>query len=607
MRGALGGLGGVWMSEVFKIAIIGSGPAGMSAAAHAARKGVSHVLLEKTDHLSDTIFRYQKGKHVMATPSVLVLRSDCEFDAGKREKILDQWNADVKAAGVNVRFNAEVKAITGSQGAFTIELTRGEAVKAENVVLAIGTQGNPNLMRCDGGNLPHVQYQLDDPGEYTDEHIFVIGGGDAGIENAMGLIADAGQNNTVTLLNRGADFPTAKKPNVDGLLAARDAGRISVLTESNTSLVEPGWITVDTPQGSSRYKCDRIIARMGAAPPRAFVESAGVAFASPDRTAFPTLSPTFESTTKPGIYVIGALAGYPLIKHCMNQGYDVVEYISGNTSLEAADEPLLKDKLKGLPGNRSVAEWLEFLRSHVEILNGLSPLQMREFLLDSEVRAYNTGDAIFIRNEQGSSVFGIASGSVKVEVDPTNPAITVPIGESSIFGEVGLISGRRRGATIRAAEPCICVEIPRMAALKLMSQVPEARETVNRITTERQVLQIFKSGLTPADIREVLAGAEVKDVKPGEAIISEGDISDDLYIIRSGSMIVEKTLGGKPVFMSYVPAGSYSGEMAMIERSPRVATVKAAIRSTVVKLPAEPFRELLKRKPELDKRMRGEM
>ena len=76
-----------------------------------------------------------------------------------------------------------------------------------------------------------------------------------------------------------------------------------------------------------------------------------------------------------------------------------------------------------------------------------------------------------------------------------------------------------------------------------------------------------------------MAGSEVIDVKPGEAIINEGDISDDLYIIRSGSMIVEKNLGGKPVFMSYVPAGSYSGEMAMIERAPRVATVKAAIRS----------------------------
>ena len=67
------------MSEAFRIAIVGSGPSGLSAAAHAAAKGISHVLLEKTDHLSDTIYRYQKGKHVMATPSQLVLRSDLNF------------------------------------------------------------------------------------------------------------------------------------------------------------------------------------------------------------------------------------------------------------------------------------------------------------------------------------------------------------------------------------------------------------------------------------------------------------------------------------------------------------------------------------------------
>src|SRR6202008_4982281 len=125
-------------------------------------------------------------------------------------------------------------------------------------------------------------------------------------------------------------------------------------------------------------------------------------------TAIPTLTPTFESTSKPGIYVIGALAGYPLIKHCMNQGYDVVEFISGTKDLKPADEPLLQEKLKHLPGGRSVADWLEFLRSHVEILNGLSPLQMREFLLDSDVQAYKAGEPIFERNEPGSSLFGIA-------------------------------------------------------------------------------------------------------------------------------------------------------------------------------------------------------
>jgi cGMP-dependent protein kinase 2 len=595
------------MAEKFKIAVIGSGPAGLSAAAHAATKGVPHVVLEKTDHLSDTIYRYQKGKHVMATPSALVLRSDCQFDAGKRELVLGNWNEDARKAGVNVRYHAEVKAIEGDKGDFKITLANNDVVMAENVVLAVGTQGNPNLMRCPGGDLPHVQYQLDDPGEYTDEHIVVIGGGDAGIENALGLIEDPGQNNTLTLLNRGADFPTAKKPNVDALLAARDAGRMNVITESNTALVEPGWISVETPQGVSRFRCDRIIARMGASPPRKFVEAAGVAFASEARTAFPTLTPTFESATKPGIYVIGALAGYPLIKHCMNQGHDVVEYILGNTDLKPADEPILEAKLKGLPGNRSVAEWLEFLRSEVEILNGLSPLQMREFLLDSEVRAYKANEVIFERNAIGSSLFGIAKGKVRVEIDPKNSSVGPRIEQGSIFGEVGLISGRRRGATIRADEDTICVEIPRIAALRLMAQVAEARETVQRITTERQILQIFRAGLTPDDIKDVIAGSEVLEVKPGEAIITEGEMTDDLFIIRSGSMVVEKSIGGKPVFLSYVPAGAYSGEMALLEHAPRYATVKAAIRSQVVKLPAEPFRKLLEAKPAVAKLLREEM
>ena len=69
------------MPAEFAIAIVGSGPAGMSAAAHAARTGTPHILLERAAHLSDTIFKYQKRKHVMATPEMLPLRSDLAFKA----------------------------------------------------------------------------------------------------------------------------------------------------------------------------------------------------------------------------------------------------------------------------------------------------------------------------------------------------------------------------------------------------------------------------------------------------------------------------------------------------------------------------------------------
>ena len=239
------------MSTTFRIAIIGSGPAGLSAAARAAQLGISHVLLEKTDHLSDTIYKYQKGKHVMATPSQLVLRSDMDFEAGKREAVLGTWDKLAAEHKINVMLKAEVKAITGSAGAFTVEMTSGDTITAENVVLAIGTQGNPNRMRCDGGNLPHIQYQLDDPAEYVDEHITVVGAGDAGIENALGLAADPEQGNVVTILNRGADFARTKAANVKLLMEARDAGRIDVMNESSPALVEPGFLTIDTRDGAA--------------------------------------------------------------------------------------------------------------------------------------------------------------------------------------------------------------------------------------------------------------------------------------------------------------------------------------------------------------------
>jgi CRP-like cAMP-binding protein/Fe-S-cluster-containing hydrogenase component 2/thioredoxin reductase len=607
----------------YKIAIVGSGPAGLSAAARAAQLGLAHVLLEKTDHLCDTIYKYQKGKHVMATPSQLVLRSDLSFEAGKRERVLGTWDEMTAGHKVNVKLNAEIASITGEKGNFTLTTKGGETIVADTVILAIGTQGNPNLVRCAVGEGAVVQYQLDDPGAYIDEHIIVIGAGDAGIENALGLAADPEQRNFVTIVNRSAEFATAKDANVKALTAAEAEGRITILRETTASAIEQGWITFDTRDGELKVECDRVIARMGSAPPRTFVEGCcatfeekdgkkaivagtGVQFSSPDRVSYPMLSPTFESTV-PGIYVIGALAGYPLIKHCMNQGYDVIEFINGNTELKPADEPILERKFATLPGQRSVEEWLAFLRRRISILNEMSMLQMREFMLDSDPVSYRAGDVIFERNEPGSSLFAIADGSVEVEVDPANPAITVEIPQGSIVGEVGLISGRKRGATVRAASGAIVIEIPRNAALKLVATVPAAKREITRISTERQLLQMLGSTVAPEDLAGVLATAEIQSVKAGETIIKEGEANYDIFVIRQGSMVVEKDIGGKPVFLSYLPAGSYVGEMALIDGGRRTATVRAAIKSEVIKLGGDAFRALLERKPELLARFQRDM
>lgn len=186
----------------FEVAIVGAGPAGLSAAARAADLGLSHVLLEGSAAFAKTIQQYQKGKHVMAEPGVVPLRSDLKFSAGTREAVLAAWQQGIGSMGINVRYGAEVATISGSRPSFSIELADGERVQAAAVVLAIGLQGNPRKLGVPGETPDFVQYTLDDPEAYRDETIVVVGAGDAAIENAVALA----RNNNVVIINRRDEF-----------------------------------------------------------------------------------------------------------------------------------------------------------------------------------------------------------------------------------------------------------------------------------------------------------------------------------------------------------------------------------------------------------------
>jgi thioredoxin reductase len=202
------------MAERFKIAIVGSGPGGISAAARAAERGESHVLLEAEDHLSNTIYRYQKGKFVMDEPGILPLRSPVPFKAGSRESILDGWDESAKNLKINVRHQHEVSAITAAGSGFQLKCKNGQTIDADFVVLGIGLQGNIRKLGCPGEDLPFVQYQLDDPDEYEGETIVVVGAGDAAIENAVAL----SKQNNVVIINRKDEFARAKKGNEQAIL-----------------------------------------------------------------------------------------------------------------------------------------------------------------------------------------------------------------------------------------------------------------------------------------------------------------------------------------------------------------------------------------------------
>src|SRR5512140_907069 len=132
--------------ELFDVVIVGAGPAGLATASHAQANGMSYVLLERTDHLADTIYNYQARKFVMAEPVMIPARGDLPFEAGSRESILDAWQEHVAAKKLNVAYNAEVKSVVREGGRFNIATSRGAQYGAKSVVIAMGTQGNPRKL-----------------------------------------------------------------------------------------------------------------------------------------------------------------------------------------------------------------------------------------------------------------------------------------------------------------------------------------------------------------------------------------------------------------------------------------------------------------------------
>lgn len=597
------------MADQYRIAIVGSGPAGLSAACRAAQMGDSHVLLEAQPHLSNTIFRYQKGKHVMAEPGVLPLRAAAGFQAGKREAILKTWESDVAKAGVNLRHRAEVTKVEKAGDGFRLTLASGESLGAERVVLAIGVQGNLRKLGAPGEDLPYVQYQLDDPEEYRGETIAVVGAGDAAIENAIALAAQ----NTVYIVNRKGEFSRAKDGNNAAILQAIEEGRVKVYYNAGVEGVAelPAGhasgrrmaLKLNTRDGVVDLPCDRVIGRLGATPPREFVEACGIRFPSKDPAAVPSVSATYESNV-PGLYIVGALAGYPLIKQAMNQGYEVVEFIQ-NRPVVPADQPLLQEKFGIFTTVQDVDAVLTVLKQKVPLFKPLTHLQMREFLLDSQFWSPAEGDSVFEKDDYSNSLFAVVTGEVIVKVDPKDPSKDRLIRSRKIFGEMGLISGRRRTATIVAGRDAVLLEIPRRSMLKLISSHQEIRDLVDKTFANRALRTYLAPEADEEQLAEVLATTKLCQFKANETIYKEGDPADAIHLIRSGSVTLSAHAADREVVLSYLAAGQYFGEVDLIAGDKRRQGARAAIKTETIRIDGAAFLKLLDENPKIREAVRA--
>lgn len=258
--------------EHHDIAIIGAGPAGISAGLGAIERSLDYIVIDQTD-LGGTVAQFPRGKMVMTSPAELPIIGMVKFGEVQKEELLGFWEGVVEKTGLRLETGVRVIAIHKTTTGFRIKSSNGD-ILAKTVLLAIGRRGTPRKLGVPGEELPKVVYRLLDPEQYIGRKVLVVGGGDSALEAAIQIAEQPGTQ--VTLSYRGEAFARARKKNRNRFDALAETGTINSLLGSQVKQIRAEEVDLETASGVLTIDNDYVIICVGGILPTAFLAESGI-------------------------------------------------------------------------------------------------------------------------------------------------------------------------------------------------------------------------------------------------------------------------------------------------------------------------------------------
>jgi thioredoxin reductase (NADPH) len=278
--------------DVYDVAIIGCGPAGISASATAISKGLNYVALEKMTAIS-TIKAYPRGKFVQAT-SIDIAEYGSFFMEGdtSKESLIATWEKIIAQTGVKPSEREEVVAINRTGDLFEVKTSADRAYESRFVVLSIGVRGSPRHLGLANETPERVAYNLIEPEEYKNKKLLVVGGGNAGAEVAEAL-ANPDLHNQVSYSFRTPTLgPPVTPENAEKVSELQQKGLLTIYPASQLTEIKPASVVLAPLAGggpdrqagagavvltqAAEIENDFIFAMLGAELPTRFMKLTGI-------------------------------------------------------------------------------------------------------------------------------------------------------------------------------------------------------------------------------------------------------------------------------------------------------------------------------------------
>lgn len=122
-----------------------------------------------------------------------------------------------------------------------------------------------------------------------------------------------------------------------------------------------------------------------------------------------------------------------------------------------------------------------------EILQSLGEEELRQLSERVHVRVFGTGEAVVRQKDEGNSLFVVRRGLLNVYVDDAQVG---SLREGEIFGEMSLLTGERRKATVVAASEVHLVEISKEDIFPVIQANPDLLEKLSSILAQREEMNL---------------------------------------------------------------------------------------------------------------------